>query len=425
MLLKYLWVIAATIVITVVVGLFVLNFAAGEKRITYQLQHRYGVADPQFIRSMGVLLGPPLLEGNRVDTLLNGEQIFGAMLESIRAASKTITLETYIYWSGEIGKTFAQALAERARSGVKVHVLLDWVGSQKMDEESLASMRESGVEVQKYHPVRWYTLSKLNNRTHRKLLVVDGTTGFTGGVGIADHWTGNAQDPDHWRDTHYRLVGPAVAQMQSAFMDNWTKVTGKVLHTAEYFPTSKPAGAHSAQVFQSSIEGGAESMHLMYLLSIAAAKQSIDLSMAYFAPDGVALDALIAALRRGVKVRMILPGHHSDAALVQKASRAKWGELLRNGGEIHLYQPTMFHCKVLVVDGLWTSVGSTNFDNRSFRLNDEANLNVYDAGVAARQIEIFNADLKKSRPVTYEEWESRPWREKVSEWAAALFNAQL
>jgi cardiolipin synthase len=425
MLLKYALVIAATVAIAALVGFVAINLSAGEKRITSRVQHQYTVADPQFSRAMGVLLGPALLEGNRVETLVNGDQIFGAMLKDIRAASKTITFETYIYWSGEIGKAFADALAERARSGVKVHVLLDWVGSQKMDEESLMAMRKAGVEVERYHPVRWYTLSKLNNRTHRKLLVVDGKFGFTGGVGIADKWTGNAQDPDHWRDTHFRIEGPAVAQMQSAFMDNWTKVTGKVLHTADYFPVAKPAGPQLAQVFQSSIEGGAESMHLMYLLSIAAASKTIHLSMAYFAPDEVALETLVAALRRGVKIQILMPGPHTDAEIVQKASRAKWGELLRNGAEIHLYQPTMFHCKVLVVDGLWTSVGSTNFDNRSFRLNDEANLNIYDAGIAARQIALFNEDLKKSRRVTYEEWQARPWREKLMEHAAALLNAQL
>ena len=425
MFLKYSIVVAITVVITGVVGLVVINLAPGEKRITYRLEHRYAVADPQFSRAMGVLLGPALVEGNRVQTLVNGDQIFSAMLNDIRTASKTITFETYIYWSGEIGKAFAQALAERAKNGVRVHVLLDWVGSQKMDQQSLLSMREAGVEVERYHPVKWYTLSKLNNRTHRKLLVVDGRVGFTGGVGIADKWTGNAQDPDHWRDTHYRVEGPAVAQMQSTFMDNWTKVTGKVLHTPEYFPQQRPAGPQYAQVFQSSIEGGAESMHLMYLLSIAAASQSIHLSMAYFAPDTVALDTLVAALRRGVRIQILLPGPHTDAEIVQKASRAKWGALLKNGAEIYLYQPTMFHCKVLVVDGLWTSVGSTNFDNRSFRLNDEANLNIYDAEVAARQVALFNEDLKKSRRVTYEEWEARPWREKLLEHAAALLNAQL
>jgi cardiolipin synthase A/B len=425
MLLKYALVVAATVVVTALVGLVAINLAAGEKRITSRVQHQYTVADAQFARAMGVLLGPALLQGNRVETLVNGDQIFGAMLKDIRAASKTITFETYIYWSGEIGKAFAEALAERARSGVKVHVLLDWVGSQKMDEESLVAMRKAGVEVERYHPVKWYTLSKLNNRTHRKLLVVDGKSGFTGGVGIADKWTGNAQDPEHWRDTHFRIEGPAVAQMQSTFMDNWTKVTGKVLHTADYFPAATPAGSQLAQVFQSSIEGGAESMHLMYLLSIAAASKTIHLSMAYFAPDEVALETLVAALRRGVRIQILMPGPHTDAEIVQKASRAKWGELLKNGAEIHLYQPTMYHCKVLVVDGLWTSVGSTNFDNRSFRLNDEANLNIYDAGIAAQQIALFNEDLKKSRRVTLEEWEARPWREKLLEHAAALLNAQL
>ena len=210
-----------------------------------------------------------------METLLNGDEIFPAMLGAIRAAKFTITFETYIYWSGEIGKTFADALGERARKGVKVHVLLDAVGSQKLDKESLALMQDAGVDVEFYHPVSWYTLGKLNNRTHRKLLVIDGKVGFTGGVGIADKWSGNAQDPEHWRDTHYRIEGPAVAQMQAAFMDNWTKVTGSVLHTAEYFPCGRARGFEFAQVFESSVEGGAESMHLMYLLSIAAATKTI------------------------------------------------------------------------------------------------------------------------------------------------------
>ena len=417
--------IAAGVLAVVIAVLVALNFATGEKRITQRVEHRYDVADPQFQRAMGVLLGPALVEGNRVETLLNGDQIFPSMLEAIRSAKKTITFETYIYWSGEIGREFAEALSERSKNGVKVHVILDWVGSQKMDEESLEFMRKSGVEVERYHRPHWYTLHRLNNRTHRKLLVVDGTIGFTGGVGIADKWTGNAQDPDHWRDTHYRIEGPAVAQMQAAFMDNWTKVTGKVLHTVDYFPPQKAVGHDYAQVFQSSIEGGAESMHLMYLLSIAAASKTIHLSMAYFAPDEAALEALKDALRRGVKVQLILPGPHSDAAFVQKASRATWGELMKLGAEIYEYRPTMFHCKVLVVDGLWTSVGSTNFDSRSFRLNDEANLNIYDRDIAGRQIVIFNEDLKRSRRVTYEEWKARPGSEKLKEHAAALFNAQL
>ena len=402
-----------------------LNFTAGEKEVKQELVHHYDVADAQFLRSMGVLLGPTLVEGNRVNTLLNGDEIFPAMLQAIRSASKTITFETYIYWSGDIGREFADALSERARSGVKVHVILDWVGSQKMDEPSIDELRKAGVEVGLYHPPRWYTINRLNNRTHRKLLIVDGRIGFTGGVGIADKWSGHAQDKDHWRDTHYRVEGPVVAQMQAAFTDNWTKLSGKVLHTAEYFPPQKPAGSHLAQVFQSSSEGGAESMQLMYLLSIAAAGKTIDLAMAYFVPDEASRDALIAALGRGVKVRIIVPGPIRDAAIVSNASRAGWGELLKNGAQIYEYQPTMYHCKVLVVDGLWVSVGSTNFDNRSFRLNDEANLNIHDREFAEKQTATFNDDLKHATRVTYEEWLARPWTQKVWQKALTVFNSQL
>lgn len=396
-----------------------------EKEIRRKVEHKYAVADPQFLRTMGALLGPPLEAGNRAETLLNGDQIFPAMLSAIRAAKRTITFETYIYWSGKVGKEFADALSERARAGVRVHILIDWVGSQKMEEALLEQMRQSGVEIHKYHPLRWYTIDRINNRTHRKLLVVDGVVGFTGGVGIADEWSGNAQDPDHWRDTHYRLEGPAVAHMQAAFLDNWMKVSGAVLDSESYFPRIEPDGPHIAQMFQSSAAGGAESMHLMYLLSVAAATRSIDLAMAYFVPDEVALDALEAALRRGVKVRIIMPGPITDASLVRRASRSLWGSILQAGAELYEYQPTMYHCKVLVVDGLWVSVGSTNFDARSFRLNDEANLNIYDREFAQRQIADFENDLKRSRRVTYEEWASRPWTEKAWEKLWSLFRAQL
>ncbi|HEX2824865.1 MAG TPA: cardiolipin synthase [Burkholderiales bacterium] len=417
--------IAMAVIATLSVTLIAMNFVATEKKIKEQVRHEYSVDDPQFTRTIGVLLGPALVGGNKVETLLNGEGIFPPMLEAIRSAKKTITFETYIYWSGDVGKAFADALSERAKSGVKVHVILDWIGSNKMDDAQLEAMRRAGVEVERYHKPKWYTINRLNNRTHRKLLVVDGRIGFTGGVGIADKWSGDAQDADHWRDTHYRIEGPAVAQMQAAFMDNWTKITGKVLHTPDYFPELPPAGTQRAQVFQSSIEGGAESMHLMYLLSIAAATKTIHLSMAYFAPDEPAMETLKAAIRRGVKVRMILPGPITDAQLVQDASRAKWGELLELGAEIWRYQPTMFHCKVLVVDGVWSSVGSTNFDPRSFRLNDEANLNVYDREVAARQIADFEKDVAKSKRVTLEEWRERPWTEKLKEKAALLVGPQL
>lgn len=405
--------------------LLALNFTAGEKKVQQQLPRLYSTSSPQFERALGTLLGPGIVGGNAVTELLNGDQIFPPMLAAIQGAKKSITSETYIYWSGDIGKQFADALSERARAGVRVHVLLDWVGSAKMDESYLTEMKEAGVQIEKFHKPHWYNLARLNNRTHRKLLVVDGQVGFTGGVGIAPQWMGNAQDPDHWRDSHYLVRGPGVAQMQATFLDNWLKVTGKVLHGALYFPPIAPAGAQKAQMFSSSPSSGSESMQLMYHLAITAAERSIDLSVAYFVPDELTQKHLMDALARGVRVRFITPGEHTDTDTVKAASRATWGPLLLAGALIYEYQPTMYHCKVMIVDQLLVSVGSTNFDNRSFRLNDEANLNVYDAAFAKRQTEVFEDDLKRSRRVTYEEWLNRQLREKAHEKLTGWLRSQL
>ena len=423
---KRLWpVVLATSAATVAAVVLAMNFIGGEEKIEEKIERLYPAGDPQFLRSMGVLLGPAIVPGNRVEVLLNGDQIFPAMLGAIRSAQKTITFETYIYWSEAIGKEFADALSERARAGVKVHVLLDWVGSVKMEQAYFEEMKRGGVEVEKYHKPRWYDLARLNNRTHRKVLVVDGRVGFTGGVGIAGLWTGNAQDPDHWRDTHFRSEGPVVAQMQAVFMDNWIKATGKVLHGDGYFPALSEVGPSPAQMFRSSPSGGSESMQLMYLLSITAAQRSIQLSSAYFVPDGLAQRALADALKRGVKVQIITPGEHTDTETVRGASRALWGELLEAGAQMFEYQPTMYHCKVMIVDTFLVSVGSTNFDNRSFRLNDEANLNIYDAAFARRQSDIFEQDLKRSRRITLEAWRNRPFLEKIREHASSLLATQL
>jgi cardiolipin synthase len=385
----------------------------------------YNADDPQFLRSMGLLLGPSILEGNKASELINGDQIFPAMLAAIRGAKKTILFEIFIYWSGGIGEEFAHALAERARAGVKVHVLLDWVGSVKMDNAIVETMKQGGVQVERFHALRWYNLGRMNNRTHRKLMIVDGSIGFTGGVGIAPQWTGNAENEDHWRDSHYRVEGPVVAQMQSVMLDNWAKATGKVLHGVGYFPPLKPVGQQSAQMFASSPNGGSESMQMMYLIAITAATRSIDLCSAYFVPDTITRRALVSAVGRGVRLRIIVPGKHTDEATVRRASRGLWGPLLEAGVEIHEYQPTMFHCKMMIVDGLMTSVGSTNFDMRSFRLNDEANLNIYDAAFARRQTEVFEADLQRTRRITLQDWRARPLHEKIHERAATLFRAIL
>ena len=417
--------IVAAVGLTLLATLLVLNFSGGEKKIQQHIPRLYWAEDPQFFRAMGVLLGPAVVDGNGFEALLNGDQIFPSMLSAIRSAQRSITFETYIYWSGAIGKAFADALAERARAGVKVHVLLDWVGSNKMKEEYLDELKQAGVEVRRYHEPRWYNLGRLNNRTHRKVLIVDGKIGFTGGVGIADIWDGHAQDPEHWRDSHFRAEGPVVSQMQAVFLDNWIKATGEVLHGEAYLPAVDAAGDQKGQMFMSSPTGGAESMHLMYLLAITAASRSIHLSSSYFVPDELALQSLIAALQRGVKIQIIMPGPHMDAETVRRASRARWGELLAAGAELYEFQPTMYHCKVMIVDGLMVSVGSTNLDNRSFSLNDEANLNIYDETFARQQIEIFQQDLAQSRRYTLKEWKQRPLHEKLLEHAASLLGAQL
>ena len=242
-------------VVAVLLTVLALNFIGGEKRIEHRLEHHYGVDDAQFLRELGTLLGPPIIDGNRVVNLENGAQIFPAMLAAIRGARENINFETYIYWSGAIGREFADALSERARAGVDVHVLIDWLGSKSLDTALVDEMKAAGVEVELYHPLRWYSLGRMNNRTHRKLLVVDGTVGFTGGVGIADKWAGNADSPDHWRDSHYELHGPAVAQMQAAFLDNWIKATGTVLQGEDYFPRLEPVGDARGQVFTASPHG--------------------------------------------------------------------------------------------------------------------------------------------------------------------------
>jgi cardiolipin synthase len=374
---------------------------------------------------MGVLLGPPILEGNQVQVLVNGDRIFPAMLSAIGQARRTICFETYIYWSDSIGDEFAKALSERARAGVKVHVLLDWVGSSKMDPQAIAQMRQAGVEVERFHKPEWWHPARLNNRTHRKLLIVDGVVGFTGGVGIADKWRGQAQDPDHWRDTHFRAEGPVVAQMQAVFNDNWVKATGRVLDGEAYFPALPPRGGQAAQMFSSSPTGGSESMHLMYLMVITAARRTLDLASSYFVPDDLAVRALVDAAHRGVKIRILTPGTETDSETVRSASRALWGELLAAGIEIAEYQPTMYHCKVMVADGLLVSVGSTNFDNRSFALNDEANLNVLDEAFAREQTAVFEDDLRRSKRITLQQWQQRPAREKAMEKMASLIGSQL
>ena len=419
------WAGVIIVLVTVLACALAMNFATPEKKLEKAPEHRYTIADPQFRREMGVLLGPAILRGNRVTDLENGDEIFPAMLDAIRSAQKTITFETYIYWSGDIGKRFCDALSERAKAGVKVNVTLDWVGSSDIDKDVIPRMQNAGVHVERYRPLRWYTISRLNNRTHRKLLVVDGKIGFTGGVGIGVPWEGHAQDSDHWRDMHFRIDGPVVAQMQSAFNDNWIKETGEVLNGEDYFPDVAQAGSMDANMFMSSPVGGSESMHLMYLLILAAAEHAVDLEAAYFIPDELMMQVLLAARARGVRIRILMPGKNTDSGAVRLASKAGWEPLLAGGVQMYEYDPTMLHNKLLIADGELVSVGSTNFDQRSFQLNDEASLNIYDKNFAAQMTEVFEKDLHRATPYTLKMWQERPWSERFAEKFIQPFKSQL
>ncbi|HUJ15582.1 MAG TPA: cardiolipin synthase [Thermoanaerobaculia bacterium] len=391
----------------------------------YHMKHQFTVRDLAFLQTMHALTGSPIVDGNRVEILRNGVQIFPSMLAAIRGARQTVNLEFYIYWDGEIGRQFAEALAERARAGVQVKVILDAVGSAPMSEALIEFLQRNGIDLEWYHPLRWYTISRLNHRTHRKLMVVDGTIGFTGGVGIADEWLGDADSKEHWRDTVLRVEGPIVTQLQFAFMDNWVKSRGELLTGLDYFPPVEPCGTHKTQVMKSSPSEGSSAVKLLYIVSIVSAVKSIYISNAYFLPDRDTRRAIETAVRRGVDVRVIVPGEHTDVPLVRQASRMQYDVLLRRGIRLFEYQPTMMHAKTMVVDGIFSTVGSSNFDDRSFRLNDEVNVNVYDEEIGAQMTRMFFDDLAKCEEVTLRKWFRRPRWSRIKESLADLLKPQL
>ncbi len=303
------------------------NFFPSEKKIHHEIITNYAVGDDVFVRTMGNLLGPPLLKGNKVTPFENGDQIFPALLEAIRSAQRTITFENFLWKEGEVSDAFAEALTERARAGVKVHFLQDALGCDCLDGRAMGRIRHSRVQLEIF---RFINVT-MNYRTHRKLLVIDGRSGYLGGTGIADEWKGDGRTHGRWRDSHYRLEGPAVAQMQQAFMDNWLQTRAELLHGDEYFPKLEPAGDDMCQVFKSSAGEGSDSARLMLLISIAAARRHIRIANAYFIPDGLCMQTLLDALRRGVKVEIITPGPDIDAQLVRAVGKTRWRRIARSG----------------------------------------------------------------------------------------------
>jgi cardiolipin synthase len=398
------------------------NFFGTEKKIRHRIVTDYAAGGTTFARTASDLFGPPLLRGNKVTMFQNGEEIFPIMLAAIRSAERTITFENFLFSEGRVSDEFAAALAERARAGVKVHFLQDALGCDCLRGRALQLMRRAGVEVEIF---RFFKLTQMNFRTHRKLLVIDGRVAFIGGVGISDDWLGDGVTPGYWRDTQYRVEGPVVAQAQQAFLDNWMETRAAVLHGDAYFPEPAEAGSDRCQVFKSSASEGVESARLMFLLSMAAARRSVRIANAYFIPDDLCRQTVVEACQRGVSVEIITPGTDLDQQLVRMVGRSRWGPLLKAGARIFEYQPARFHCKYLIVDGCWCSVGSANLDNRSLRLNEEANLNVLDETFAAAHTAVFEEDKSRSREITLAEWRARPVSEKLIAGAGRLLRSQL
>lgn len=384
------------------------------------------VATRGFLYAAEALTAAPISDGNDVELCVNGDEIFPAMLETIRGAERTLNLLTYVYWKGDIAEEVADALCERASAGVEVNVLLDAVGSAPMDGALLERMDEAGVKVARFRPPRVYALRRLNFRTHRKLLIADGCVGMTGGVGIAEEWTGDAQDPDHWRDTHVRVRGPVVRGLQGAFAENWLEATGDLLVGPGYLPDLDPLdGGGPMQVVRSSAGVGDTNAEALMFLALASARRTLDLTAAYFAPRPAFTEALCDAADRGVRVRVLVPGEHGDKQFVRVAGRESYDALLACGVEVYEYRPTMLHAKVLTVDGTWASVGSINFDNRSFQLQDEATLCVQSTAFAGRLTRCFEADLARSERIEPGRWRRRGLAHRAAERGLALVRREL
>jgi cardiolipin synthase len=383
------------------------------------------MGEPAFRSTLVAYTGNAVVPGNRVEVLLNGDQIFPAKIAAIRAARKSITYAQYVFEEGAPAADTAQALAERCRAGLPVHVLLDAVGALAMPVQYRDSMVEAGCQVASYRPLTPWTFDRVNERNHRRILVVDGVVGFTGGSGTSGKWSGNGKQDGHWRDTDVRVEGPVVEQLQGAFAENWLEATGVALGGPAYFPRPlEVKGGVDAQVVRSSPAGGSVAMYTMFLLAMTAARRSIYITNPYFVPDEKMVETLIQARRRGVRVVLLLPGA-IDHNLVRQASRGGFGRLLKEGIEIHEYKPAMLHAKTMVIDSMWATVGSTNLDRRSFALNEELNLVIYDAGVARRLEQVFEKDLSESGVVTYKRWASRGLMSRVLEFLAVPVRDQL
>lgn len=393
--------------------------------IEYRASQELDLQDDSFFASAHALADPLPVPGNKITLLHNGDEIFPALLGAIRGARKSLNFEAFLFYSDTVGHQFRDALCERARAGVRVRVMLDGIGSGRdLDDSDVETMKNAGCVFAYYHPTRSWRTDRLNNRSHRRILVVDGRLGFTGGVGFADDWAGNADAPAHWRDVHAKIEGPIVAKLQSAFQDHWLRETGELLSGSDEYPALPQAGNLKAQVIATRAHS-ASPLALVQAVSFSAARKSILITNAYCAPSDSQVEQLVAAVKRGVDVRLLLPGKHNDQPMTKAAGRTAYGNLLKGGVKIFEYRPTMIHSKTMVIDETLSIFGSSNFDARSAQINEELDITVHDAGFGREMVKVFEKDLTQSRPYVLEDFRKRSLLERASEWLVLPFHSQL
>jgi cardiolipin synthase len=388
------------------------NVVGSEKRDVYKFDHPFTVEDSSFRRSMDTL-GSAMVGGNSAELYRNGDEIFPAMTKDIREAKLSVDLESYIFQPDSAGRQFADAMIDAAKRGVQVRLLIDAWGSKLKDLEP--ELKAAGVRVRKYHPLRLFSIYKVGRRTHRKILVVDGKIAWTGGLGIEERWLGNARNTKEWRDTQVRVVGPVAAQMQSIFSEDWTYTTGEILAGDAFYPRLDPAGTIQAQAIKASRGDSSSLAKMLYYVAIKSATKSIRIQNAYFLPDKQVRNALVEAVQRGVRVEIMVPGRHIDLPMVRFASWIHYGDLLSGGVKIYEYRKTMMHNKTMVVDGLYSTIGSINFDSRSMNRNAEESLAFYDRPFAQKMEAMFDEDRKHCAEVTYREWKKRGLAQRLAE----------
>lgn len=391
---------------------FISNIRGSAKREVYKFDHSFTADSPAFLRSTEAL-GNPMVEGNDARLLINGDQIFPAMTKDIREAKTTVNLETYIFKPDEAGEQFADAMMAAARRGVQVRLLIDAWGSRL--KQLAKKLEAAGVRVRKYRPLRLFSIDKIGNRTHRRILVVDGKIAYTGGLGIDKRWLGNARNQSEWRDTQVRVEGPVAAQMQAIFSEDWTFTTGEILGGDEFYPAIPKVGSIRSHAIKASRGDSSSRSKMLYYVAIQSSRKSIHIANAYFLPDKQVREALVNAVKRGVDVQVMVPGRRIDFPMARSASWLHYGELLKGGVRIFEYTPTMMHNKTLVIDGIYSTIGSINFDARSMNANAEETLAFYDRGFATKMEEMFERDKQQCREVSYDEWDRRGLHRRIIE----------